>query len=544
MIISNIKNTATDHLKAWSSSMTDLATSQQTRQLEVLVRVSSLLSTLDLDRVLDEVVRLTTEVVGATRGSFFLFNEQQEHLTVQRFLAARNYDPDMKEYVSRRILNEGLAHWVLNARDAAIVEDTLTDSRWITLQGETLITRSALCVPFFFEDQVYGILTLEHPEPGHFQESDKRLAKAVANQASSAMRNAQLFDRTEAQQRQLAAVLTSTTEALFTINRDEKLGLFNPAAEDVFGLRSDDVSGMAVDSLAEYSPMLNEIIAQIRQARLSAGAQSFEVNEKRTRRDFVVSVSVLNPQQSQDVAIVVALHDVTSLKDLSRLKTHMLEMASHDLKNPLGVLLGYLDMMREDIEKGARPDPTFIDGMLRAVDRMDSLIQTLLSHDRIEQHSAQRRQTVDPYILIDQVLEDMNDSAQAKSHTILCEVAPNLPMLSGDPVELREAIDNLVSNAIKYTPYDGTITIHLTAEDGRFFFAVVDTGLGIPADQQAAVFRKYFRAKQAATAEIKGTGLGLSLVKTVVEQHGGNVWFQSAEGVGSTFGFWLPLLAP
>lgn len=523
--------------------MSDIVTNQQTRQLEVLVRVSSLLSTLDLDRVLSEVVRLTTEVVGASQGTFFLLDEQGRGLTLQRFLSERNYDPEEKQYVSTRILNEGLANWVMVHKDAALVEDTLQDARWVTLdERKTLGARSALCVPFFFEDHVYGILTLEHPEPGHFVDSDKRLAKAVANQAAAAMRNAQLFDRTQSQQKQLEAVLNSTAEALFTIDHKARIGLINPAAEEVLRVRGEDVIGMEFSELAAQSPFISEIETAIRQANLTSGTQSFEVSEESTRRDFVVSVSVMRQQENQNVGSVVALHDVTSLKDLSRLKTHMLQMASHDLKNPLGVMLGYLDMLRDDTQNGIMPDMQFVDGMSRALERMDQLIQTLLNQERIEQQTSQHRQKIDIYALLDQVLADMDDSARAMGHTVELEVGQNIPLLSGDPVDLREAMGNLISNAIKYTPLGGTITIRMSAEDNRFFFSVVDTGLGIPADQQNAIFHKYFRAKQAATIEIEGTGLGLSLVKAVVERHGGTVWFQSEERVGSTFGFWLPLL--
>ncbi len=523
--------------------MSELVTNQQTRQLEVLVRVSSLLSTLDLDRVLNEVVRLTTEVVGATQGSFFLLNDQGRDLTLQRFLSERNYDPEEKQYISMRVLNEGLANWVFVHKEAALVEDTLNDSRWVTLDEKTRGARSALCVPFFFEDQVYGILTLEHAEPRHFVDSDKRLAQAVANQAAAAMRNAQLFDRTQSQQKQLEAVLNSTTEALFTIDHDGRIGLINPAAAEVLKVRGADVRGREFGELAATNRFIAEIETAMRQANLTAGTQSFEVSEKDTHRDFVVSVSVLREEESQNVGSVVALNDVTSLKDLSRLKTHMLQMASHDLKNPLGVMVGYLDMLREDTQSGILPDMQFVDGMFRALERMDELIKTLLSQERIDQQSSTSRQKIDIYKLLEQVMADMEDSARAMNHTMQLEVADGIPALSGDPVELREALGNLISNAIKYTPPGGTITIRMSAEDERFFFSVVDTGLGIPADQQNDIFNKYFRAKQAATAEIEGTGLGLSLVKSVVERHGGTVWFQSEENMGSTFGFWLPLLA-
>jgi signal transduction histidine kinase len=539
--------------------MVDLPRNPETRQLEVLVRVSSLLSTLDIDRVLSEVVRLTAEVVGATKGSFFLLNDRGRGLSLQRFLSDRNYNPDEKQYISDRILTEGLAGWVIENREATIVQDTLTDPRWLTMDEKTLGARSALCLPFISGEKIFGILTMEHPEPHHFSEADKRLAVAVANQAGAAMRNAQLFDQTQTQQHQMEAVLNSTVEALFTVEKDGTIGLINQAAEDVLGLRADSAVGMVLDDLMPYSNVLTDIVNTIRARATIGGAQSFEINDPNTRRDYVVSVSVVSTQNSTqsngqangqngqspnagEGGFVVSLHDVSSLKDLTRLKTHLLHMASHDLKNPLGVLLGYLDMMREDAQNGIVPDPGFVDGMFRAVERMEALIQTLLSQERIEAQGAHIRQRIDPATLLNDVVNDMMPSINAKKHDVVLDIGESMAVISGDPVELREAMGNLVSNAIKYTPEGGRVTINMKSEDNRLYFSVIDTGLGIPADQQNMIFNKYFRAKNAATAEIEGTGLGLSLVKTVVEAHGGKVWFQSEEGAGSTFGFWLPVL--
>lgn len=527
------------------SEMPITSQSHTPQQLDVLVRVSQMLSTLDLDAVLSSVVGLTTEVVGASRGTFFLFDEQGDNLTLQRFLAARNYNPDMREYVSERVLSEGLAGWVYSRREAAVVEDTLIDARWVTLEGETAIARSVLCVPFLFDPNRHdqpprGILTLEHPVPNQFNKTDLQLVQAVANQASTAMINAQLYDKTKAQQRQLEAILNSTTEALFTIDDAGKLGQINPSASEMLGVSLEEAHTLTIETLAGRNPLIHAIQDAMLQARMSAGTQSFELRDERAHRDYVASVSKLPSDMAGGA--VITLHDVTSLKDLNRLKTHMLQMASHDLKNPLGVLLGYLDMMREDTGRGLLPDPQFIEGMWRAVERMDYMIQTLLSEDRIDQSAKRRYQTLNPHELLESVIADMNDSAKAKNHLLEQQIASNLPQFPGDPVELREAMDNLISNAIKYTPEGGLITVHMSAEDNRLIFSVSDTGMGIPADQQSAIFNKYFRAKQAGAAHIEGTGLGLSLVKDVVERHGGTVWFQSEEGVGSTFGFWLPLL--
>src|SRR5579871_1790756 len=146
-----------------------MADTLETRQLEVLVHVTQLIATLDLDEVLLHTMARMTEVVGASEASFFLINEREN--TVQRFIAARDMDPQKKNTVSRNVLEHGLAGWVLSHGDAVIVSDTMADSRWLMLDDRERV-RSALCVPFFIDGQVRGVMTLEHPEPDHFTSED------------------------------------------------------------------------------------------------------------------------------------------------------------------------------------------------------------------------------------------------------------------------------------------------------------------------------------------------------------------------------------
>jgi len=113
-------------------------------------------------------------------------------------------------------------------------------------------------------------------------------------------------------------------------------------------------------------------------------------------------------------------------------------------------------------------------------------------------------------------------------------------VIQGDEVQLREAIDNLIQNAIKYTPEGGRVVVHLDVEDGRARFTVTDTGYGIPEPLQARLFQPFFRARTAETAQVEGSGLGLHLVKNIIQRHNGQMIFRSTYGEGSTFGFKLP----
>jgi len=515
----------------------------QTRQLKMLVEIARLLSTLDLDQVLKTIIELTTETVNAAQGSFFLIDETGRRL--QRFIPARPIDPEKMEAVSGKILESGLASWVIANRVSARIDDTANDPRWQILDREAELkrVRSAICVPFFVAGQLRGVVTLEHPNPAHFTEDDLQLVQAAANQAANVLRNAQLFDKVTQQQRQLEAVLNSISDILLVIDGDWRLKMVNPEALAFIGAPSDLIQDRRLFEISGLGkPIFENIYAKLSAEARRGESITFEARDELSKRDFAIHAAPLNLTDPKQDGYVIALHDISSLKDLNRLKNHMIELATHDLKNPIGVVKGYLTVIKEDAEAGVIPDGAFLENMEKAISRMEGLVANLLDIQRAESSSPLRRELIDPLHLVEVVLDDMAPTADHMNHTIVRDIQANLNPISGDFDRLREVMNNLLENAIKYTPPGGTITVKVFSEGRRFAFHVVDTGYGIPEDKKAFIFTPHFRALQSGTEHIPGTGVGLSLVKEMVERHGGQVWFVSKEGEGSTFGFWLPLL--
>src|SRR5260221_360023 len=296
--------------------MTD---SIETQQLEVLVQITQLIATLDLDEVLLHTLARMTEVAGASQASFFLIDEREN--TVQRFIAARDMDPQKKSMVSHSVLEHGLAGWVLANAEAAIVTDTMEDSRWLMLDDKERV-RSALCVPFFIEGRIRGVMTLEHPEPDHFSNEDLRLAKAVANQAAIALHNAELFDRVQTQERQLEAVLDSISEGLIAVDHDWGIRLLNPAAEALLGVSADAAVGQHLDKVSQ-NPLFARLTETISQANMTTGTKTFELRDELAAKDYVVNVAALPHGDPAEVGYAISLYDVTSLKEPTPPKTHM-----------------------------------------------------------------------------------------------------------------------------------------------------------------------------------------------------------------------------
>lgn len=224
-------------------------------------------------------------------------------------------------------------------------------------------------------------------------------------------------------------------------------------------------------------------------------------------------------------------------------KSGFLRMAAHDLRAPLTVIRGYVQMVRDEAEPPLAEDAAeFLGIALARTEQMARLIDNLLDVEKIESGEVTlRRQPVDLASLVEHVGSGFLPMAQKKGLTLSWEVSPGLPRPRADWDRLVQALNNLVSNALNFTPAHGRVTIDALQQGPEVVVQVTDTGHGISQADQQRLFQRFFRTDDARQQRTAGTGLGLSIVKAVVEQHGGRVFCRSQLGQGSTFGFSLPL---
>lgn len=227
---------------------------------------------------------------------------------------------------------------------------------------------------------------------------------------------------------------------------------------------------------------------------------------------------------------------------LEKIKTDMIRIAAHDLRNPVGVILGYTQLLERELEDVMNDKRIrYLQAVERAARRMEKITTDILSLERIENIQLHRAERLSLSALVEECFHELEAQAKAKKQKYRLSLPIKSTMVQGDGVQLGEAISNLIGNAIKYTPEGGTINVTLEQSDGSAVFKVKDTGYGIPENQQANLFRPFFRASTEETASIEGTGLGLHLVKNIVIRCDGEMIFSSVYGEGSTFGFKLPL---
>ena len=262
-----------------------------------------------------------------------------------------------------------------------------------------------------------------------------------------------------------------------------------------------------------------------------SGSYSYEVTV--AGRSFISHVAPLGSARPE--GWVAVLNDVTELKALDRMKSDMMRMASHDLKNPLQAAMANLELLRDDAyDNGSSEVRDSIDAVDLQLQRMYRIISGILDTDRAGNRMAslaiQR-----PEHIIREVEEDMRLFARERGVQLVADCPADLPDVRCDTDQFQRAIGNLVENGLKYTPPGGVVTVSARQEGTNVVFAVRDTGVGIPVAIQPRVFERFFRGYQTGVEDATGTGLGLSLVKSIVEAHRGTVWFESDAGVGTQF---------
>ncbi len=245
-------------------------------------------------------------------------------------------------------------------------------------------------------------------------------------------------------------------------------------------------------------------------------------------------------------------HEIQTLFEkvnkLEQLKSDMIRMAAHDLRAPLAVFVTNVDVLTMKLEA----ENSFIskedlcehlDDMRNATKRMRRIIDDILSLERIEQNAQHAEYSpVELTPMVEGLFRDYQSQAKEKSLIFTLKCVPTALHILGDIAQLREAIANLISNAIKYTPEGGVVDVRVSTQGDYARFEVIDSGYGIPKDKQASLFQPFYRAKSKQTRHIEGTGLGLYLVKNVIDRHHGTLIFKSTEGKGSLFGFEIPMV--
>jgi len=361
--------------------------------------------------------------------------------------------------------------------------------------------------------------------------------------------------RTEAR---VGALVQNSTDMIMLVDADLVIRYVTPSVADSLGHRPDELIGTPAARLAD--PEDQEMVERF-YAGLARHPGTSVTAEWRMRRsdggltDFEATVTNLLANPSVR-GLVVTAHDITErkaleeglkrqveeLEELDRIRSDFVAAVSHELRTPLTNIIGEVELL-EDGDRGELTSCQAhgVDVINRNGQRLFALIEDLLTLTEVESGSlVLHREPTPVAALVQDVGNRMAPAAEAKSVTLEIDYGTQAGVIVADPVQLDRVLQNLLNNAVKFTPPGGSAALHVTRVGDDVEFRVSDTGVGIPEEEQVRLFTRFFRSSVATRLAIQGTGLGLVIVKRIVEAHGGSVSIASTPGVGTTVTIRLP----
>ncbi len=389
-----------------------------------------------------------------------------------------------------------------------------------------------VAIPLYSHDRFQGILWLGYRQAHSYDISERNLLVTLASQTAVLVENARLYAIAEGGRRRLAAVLASTTDAVIVTDQTERILLINRAAERIFNLNASKVVGRPVAKVIEAAKLVKALTGQDEHTR------NLELPLP-NGQTYYASASTIISNEGQVFGRVAVLRDITYLKEIDEMKSDFVATVSHDLRSPLTYMRGYATMVPM-VDELSPKQHEYLNKILVGIDQMSQLVDDLLDLGRIEAgvDLAQERIEVKP--LLEDIAEEYWQHAHLAGIKLQVDIADDISPVQGDGSLIRQALTNLVGNAIKYAPNSGPMWLRAEQKNGELVLSVQDSGPGIPKQDQMRLFEKFYRVKQRGTEKIKGSGLGLAIVRSIAERHGGRAWCYSQQGEGCTFSISLP----
>jgi two-component system phosphate regulon sensor histidine kinase PhoR len=523
----------------------------------------ALTSTLNLDQVLKQTTLLIQRALLAEATLLWVLDEQRQHLVL---IAASG--PGVSLAIGHQVpLHDGLVGHVARTGEPQLNADITTDESFFIkfTQHSHYQPRSILSMPVQVKGEIIGVMQALHQKVDWFDEDDVRLSYSMVSSVGVAVENARLFNDVQTFSRRLEgmvaertwqlaeekekseAILASMADGLLVVDTQAHILTANKVAEMMLDFGLDQQQGQPINSAQLENPLWQCVLQLSHSPHLTDTAM---VDIAATRhipaRSIQAHSAKIRPDTKESIGTVIVLRDITTLKEVERMKARFMAGVTHELKTPLSVirlhaknLLAYHDRL------SGLNRVELLNAIQAQTALLEQLIEDILQLSRLDAGlSETKRVELDLVEVVNQAVIDLRPLAVAKQLSLTWQ-KPAAPLLMlADQSQIARVVRNLVDNAIKYTPAGGAImvTVALGSNNGQPLaqIKVHDTGIGIAPANQSRVFERFYRVDPSHT--MPGTGLGLSIVKEIVSLYEGKVQLESIPGKGSTFLISLPAL--
>jgi signal transduction histidine kinase/HAMP domain-containing protein len=395
------------------------------------------------------------------------------------------------------------------------------------------VPEALLSIALHHEDQYFGTLWVAYDTSHIFSQEEVRFITTLAGQAALAAANHRLFWSAEFGRQQLAAILASTPDPVIVTDHRDHVLLLNPVAWQSFGIVEGGRVGVPIENVLPQPALVKLIKAS------SDEDASIELTMPDGRFYAATASSII--VNKKRIGRVCVLRDVTHFKELDSLKSEFVATVSHDLRSPLTLLRGYATML-DMVGELNQQQENYVKKIVVGVESMSRLINNLLDLGRIEADIKLKLDNLPVQNTIEEIVENLRIHASQKRIKINVDIQKDIPpVIEADHGMLHQAFHNLLENAIKYSSGGKDIWVRVRTKGENLQVAFEDQGIGISPVDEPRLFEKFFRSANRVAKKERGTGLGLAIVKSIAERHGGDVWFESQLGKGSTFYFEIPL---
>jgi signal transduction histidine kinase len=543
----------------------DHSASNQQGRLAALYEVSKVIgSSLELAKVLDQVMDAIIKLTGAERGFLLLFDQEGE-LEVK---AARNVDKETLKEAEEFAISRSVIQVVADTGEQVVTTNATEDPRFAAQASVVAHSlRSIQCVPLRARGKTIGVVYVDNRiRSGVFDEADLDMLSAFATQAAIAIENARLFTMTDealaARVKELSTMQEINRQLNETLNFNKVMGLtldwavkVTKASDGIIGLIDlEEGQTKIIAQHGEAPEHIEALVEGTREPTTISGLLTVPLQ----REGRIIGVIALNRRdgtnfERDDLDFVSRLadHAVISIENArlyeavqkaNQAKTEFVSVMTHELRLPMTSIKGYAEMLEmtgELTEKQVR----FIDIIQGSVQRMSILISDLSDISRIESGrlKVDIEKSVDFKALVKEALSPLQAEIDRREHKLVVDIPDDLPAVKADSQRLQQILTNLVSNAYKYTPNGGTITVQTKSDNQTVTCMVKDTGIGMTEEEVKKLFNKFWRSEEGYVRDQPGTGLGLAIAKNLIEMQGGEMSVESKKGAGTTFSFTIPI---